>query len=93
MGHINIDSANISSKVSERVAMVKEERAKRKKEFGKQKTYAEFLEEQKRKKFKDEIYGYLVKEQPQLIEKLASQRVLTDDIKNGLDEAFQKFFA
>ncbi len=53
----------------------------------------EILEKQKREKFLNEIYRYLAKEQPQLIEKLASQRALTDEIKDGLDEAFRKFFA
>jgi len=53
----------------------------------------EILQEQKREKFKKEIYKYLAKEKPQLIEKLASQRILTEEIKKGLDEAFQTFFA
>ena len=56
------------------------------------KNIPEILEEEKREKFIKEIYSYLTKEQPQLIEKLASQRALTDDIKNSLDEAFQDFF-
>jgi len=53
----------------------------------------EILEEKKREKFINEIYRYLVKDQPQLIEKLASQGALTDEIKDGLGEAFGKFFA
>jgi len=56
------------------------------------KNIPEILEEEKREKFIKEIYSYLTKEQPQLIEKLVSQRALTDAIKNSLDEAFQDFF-
>jgi len=52
----------------------------------------EILEDEKREKFKDEIYGYLKKEYPYLMEKLASQKALTEEIKTGLDEAFGKFF-
>ena len=52
----------------------------------------EILEETTREKFKKEIYRYLLKERPQLIEKLTSQKVLTEEIKRGLDEAFTAFF-
>lgn len=53
----------------------------------------EILEEQKREKFMNEIYSYMTQEYPWLIKKLASLKVLTEEIKSGLDEAFQKFFA
>ncbi len=52
----------------------------------------EILKEITREKFKKEIYRYLLKERPQLIEKLASEKVLTEEIKRGLDEAFSEFF-
>jgi len=52
----------------------------------------EILEKTTREKFKKEIYKYLLKERPQLIKKLASEKVLTDDTKRGLDEAFTAFF-
>lgn len=52
----------------------------------------EILKETTREKFKKEIYRYLLKERPQLIEKLTSQKVLTEEIKRGLDEAFTDFF-
>ncbi|UCB57607.1 MAG: F0F1 ATP synthase subunit alpha [Candidatus Omnitrophota bacterium] len=52
----------------------------------------EILDDKNREKFKKEIYKYLLKEQPQLIEKLKSQKVLTEDMKKGLDEAFHNFF-
>ena len=53
----------------------------------------DILEEDKRERFKNEIYGYLKKEYSYLMEKLASQKALTEEIKTGLDEAFGKFFA
>lgn len=52
----------------------------------------EIMEETTREKFKKDIYRYLLKAQPQLMKKLESEKVLTDDIKKGLDEAFVKFF-
>lgn len=53
---------------------------------------AQILEEKNREKFKKEIYKYLQKARPQLIEKLTSQGVLSEDVKRGLDEAFGEFF-
>lgn len=52
----------------------------------------EILDEAKRDKFKNGIYAYILKEYPDLIGKLASQKALTEEIKILLDEAFQKFF-
>ena len=52
----------------------------------------EILEEDKRERFKKEIYRYLLKERPQLIERLRLGRVLTEEIQRELDEAFQSFF-
>ena len=52
----------------------------------------EILEEDKRERFKKEIYRYLLKERPQLIERLRLGRVLTEEIERELDEAFQSFF-
>jgi F-type H+-transporting ATPase subunit alpha len=52
----------------------------------------EILEEKGRERFKKEIYGYLQGARPQLVEKLATERVLTDEIKRGLDQAFREFF-
>lgn len=52
----------------------------------------EILEDKTRIKFKEEIYKYLLKEQPQLLEKLKNQKTLTDEIKKELDIAFKRFF-
>jgi F-type H+-transporting ATPase subunit alpha len=52
----------------------------------------EILNAHKREKFKEDFYRYLLKVRPKLVEKLASQRVLTEEIKRGLDEALAKFF-
>jgi len=52
----------------------------------------QILEERNRKRFKKEIYRYLQKERPQLIEKLARQRVLSKEIKRELDKALEGFF-
>ncbi len=52
----------------------------------------EILEEEKREKFQRGIYRYLLKERPRLIEKLASQKVLSEEIKREIDEAFSEFF-
>ena len=52
----------------------------------------QILEEKNREKFKKEIYRYLLKQRSQLIEKLTSQGVLSEEIKKGLDEAFENFF-
>lgn len=54
--------------------------------------WPEILDKGKREKFQKEGYRYLLKTQPQLVEKLGFEKVLTDDIKRGLDEAFQNFF-
>jgi len=52
----------------------------------------EIFQDQKREKFQKEIFKYLQKTQPQLIERLASEKTLTEEIKKGLDEAFKEFF-
>ncbi len=52
----------------------------------------EILEEDKREYFKTKIYRYLLRERPQLIEKLTLGKVLTEEIQRELDEAFQGFF-
>jgi len=52
----------------------------------------EILEDKKREKFQKEIYRYLLKTQPQLIEELTAEKLLTDHIKNGLNKAFSEFF-
>lgn len=52
----------------------------------------EIFDNAKREKFKKGIYGYLLKNEPELIKKLATQKVLTEQIKKQLDEAFARFF-
>ena len=52
----------------------------------------EILEEDKRERFKKEIYRYLLKERPQLVEKLRLGKVLTEEMQKELDGAFQNFF-
>ena len=52
----------------------------------------EILEEDKRERFKKEIYRYLLKERPQLVEKLRLGKVLTEEVQKELDGAFQNFF-
>ena len=46
-----------------------------------------------REKFKEGMYEYMLKEQPSLVERIGSERTLTEDTKKRLDEAFEKFFA
>ena len=57
-----------------------------------EKSVPEIFQEQKREKFQKEIFRYLQKTRPQLIEKITTEGVLTEEIKKGLDEAFQEFF-
>ncbi|MEA3560996.1 MAG: F0F1 ATP synthase subunit alpha [Candidatus Omnitrophota bacterium] len=52
----------------------------------------EILEEEKRGRFQKNIYRYLLKKRPGLVEKLASGKVLTGEIKRDLDKAFEEFF-
>lgn len=52
----------------------------------------QILERSQRENFKQEIYSYLLKSYPQLIEELTIQKLLTGEIKRGLDRAFEKFF-
>lgn len=52
----------------------------------------EIFQDLKREKFQREIFKYLQKVEPQLIDKLASEKALTEDIKKRLDEAFRNFF-
>ena len=56
------------------------------------KRVAQLLERERRERFQKEIYKYLLKEHPALIDNLASQRMLTEEIKKELDEAFVEFF-
>ena len=53
----------------------------------------QILEESQREKFKQEIYSYILKNYPQLIEELTIQKLLTGGIERGLDKAFEEFFA
>jgi len=52
----------------------------------------EILEDKKREKFQNEIYKYLLKTQPQLIEELTAEKLLSEHIKDGLNKAFSEFF-
>ncbi|MEA3328885.1 MAG: F0F1 ATP synthase subunit alpha [Candidatus Omnitrophota bacterium] len=52
----------------------------------------EILDPEKMEKFQKEIYKYLLKTQPQLLERLSVEKTLTEEIKRGLDTAFQEFF-
>jgi F-type H+-transporting ATPase subunit alpha len=52
----------------------------------------EILNAHKREKFKEDFYRYLFKKRPKLVETLASQRILTEEIKRGLDETLVEFF-
>ena len=52
----------------------------------------QILEESQRENFKLEIYGYILKNYPQLIEELTVQKLLTGGIERGLDKAFEEFF-
>jgi F-type H+/Na+-transporting ATPase subunit alpha len=53
----------------------------------------EILDESQRERFKLEIYGYILKKYPQLIEELTIQKLLTGGIERGLDKAFEEYFA
>ena len=53
----------------------------------------QLLEESPRESFKQNIYSYLLKHYPQLIEELTIQKLLTGGIERGLDKAFEEFFA
>jgi len=53
----------------------------------------QILEEAEREKFKLEIYEFLVKNHPEVIEELTIQKLLTGTIERGLDKAFEDFFA
>ncbi|MBN3038721.1 MAG: F0F1 ATP synthase subunit alpha [Candidatus Omnitrophica bacterium] len=57
------------------------------------KNLPELFEAEKREKFENNFFKYLQKERPQLIERLVTQRALTEDIKRELDETFTSFFA
>jgi len=52
----------------------------------------QLLEDAQRENFKQEIYGYILKNYPQLIEDLTIQKLLTGEIERGLDKAFEEFF-
>ena len=52
----------------------------------------ELVLKEKRKKFREEIFEHLNKKRPELIERIAGQRILTEEIKRELDEEFQRFF-
>jgi F-type H+-transporting ATPase subunit alpha len=51
------------------------------------------LDKAKREYFEQEIYKYLLESYPRLIEQLLVGKLLTGEIKRGLDEAFQKFLS
>ncbi|MFA7294965.1 MAG: hypothetical protein WC060_05985, partial [Candidatus Omnitrophota bacterium] len=53
----------------------------------------EILEESQRENFKQNIFSYLLKEHPELVEELTIQKLLTGGIERGLDKAFEDFFA
>ncbi len=53
----------------------------------------EILEESQRERFKLDIYDYILKKYPQLIEELTIQKLLTGGIERGLDKAFEEYFA
>jgi len=53
----------------------------------------EILEAEKRARFQKDIYRYFTRNRPELIEKLASQGVLTEEIKRELDKVFEEFFS
>ncbi len=52
----------------------------------------EILDRAAMKRFKVQIYKYLVTNNPQLVQNIASQKMLTVEIKKALDKAFEKFF-
>ncbi len=56
------------------------------------KEFPEILDRAAMKRFKSQIYKYLVSNQPHLIENITSQKMLTVEIKKGLDTALEKFF-
>ncbi len=53
----------------------------------------EILEESQRENFKSNIFSFLLKNHPELIEELSIQKLLTGGIERGLDKAFEEFFA
>ena len=50
------------------------------------------LEKSQRERFLQEIYSYLARNHPQLIEELTIQKLLTGEITRGLDKVFEEFF-
>lgn len=53
----------------------------------------QILKKDSRQKFKDNIFAYLEKNYGELIRELKDLKMLTNDIKRGLDKAFDEFFA
>jgi len=53
----------------------------------------QILEESQRENFKHNIYPYLLKNHPEIIEELTLQKFMTGGIERGLDKAFEDFFA
>jgi len=53
----------------------------------------QLLEEPVRDAFKHQIYGFISKNYPQIIEEITIQKLLTGGIERGLDKAFEEFFA
>jgi F-type H+-transporting ATPase subunit alpha len=53
----------------------------------------EILEERQRGNFKHNIFNFLLKNHPELVEELSIQKLLTGGIERGLDKAFEEFFA
>jgi len=53
----------------------------------------QIMENSLREKFIREIYRWLIKYKPQLVEKIASDKDLSQDLKERLNEAFEIFFS
>jgi len=53
----------------------------------------QILEESQKENFKHNIYHYLLKNHPEIIEELTLQKFMTGGIERGLDKAFEDFFA
>jgi F-type H+-transporting ATPase subunit alpha len=52
----------------------------------------EILDDQKRKKFKEDIYDYLKNQHPEILEEIRNQKVLNENIKRNLFKAIEDFF-
>lgn len=54
--------------------------------------YPDIFEKKKRDYFKREVFNFLTKKHPQILEDLRSYKILTDGIKKALDLALEDFF-